>query len=161
MDHRSSILVCGALTAGFVAVFGCEAQEPKSPEKPPVIRNLPENLAPTMPSGSAAIVPRTTATPAFTLDDAKEYVASHHLPMAFAGDKKPEVIKAEFLTSKQVSDRLNGLTTGFPDNYAVCYVELQGPVTFSGPQGSRVTYNRGVLIFDAHTGNLVIGGGIP
>ena len=69
--------------------------------------------------------------------------------------------RTEFLTSREVKERLHGLTTGFAADHVLCYVELQGPFSFSGPQGVVATYSRGVLIFDAQTGNLVISGGIP
>jgi hypothetical protein len=164
MSRLAIIPICLVQIAGLVlAVSGCAAQEMRGgpPERPPPIRNLPQNLPPSIPTGSPAIAPRTAGTPAFTVDDAKAYVATHHIPMGIGREGKPEIIRAEFLSSREVSNRLNGATTGFPDNYPLCYVELQGPFTFSGPQGAKVTYNRGVLIFDAHTGNLVIGGGMP
>jgi hypothetical protein len=69
------------------------------------------------------------------------------------------VIKVEFLMSQQLSQLLGGENTGLPDNTLVCYVELQGTFTFHTPSGSTVTYSKGVEVFDAHTGNLLIAGG--
>jgi hypothetical protein len=103
-----------------------------------------------------AITPRFAAVAAFTLADAKEYVATHPLPLGADRDSKPQVTQGEFLTSQQVSERLHGVTTGFPANHVLCYVELLRPFSFTGPQGALATYRRGVLIFDAQTDNLVI-----
>jgi hypothetical protein len=146
-----------------MATFIGKAQEEKGKpaKEPPPIRNVPKNLPPTAPTGSPAIKPTTGGTPAFSVDDAKRYVATHHVPMGLSRDSKPVITRAEFLTSREITDRLHGAASGFPDDYLLCYVELQGPVTFSGPKGAKVTYNRGVLIFDAHSGNLIIGGGMP
>jgi hypothetical protein len=154
------ITVVGLVLAivGLATISSCKREEEGGS---PRIQNLPMNLPPTMPAGSAAITPHIAGTPAFSVDDAKQYVATHHVPMGLREDGKPVITRAEFLTSTELSDRLHGATTGFPSNYPLCYVELQGPVTFVGPQGLKITYNRGVLIFDARTGNLVIGGGIP
>jgi len=163
MNNRRVVVSLVLMIGCLFALSGCEAQEVKGgpPEQPPPIRNLPQNLSPTVPVGSPAITPRTTGTPSFSVDDAKQYVATHHVPMGMSRDTKPVITRAEFLTSREVSDLLHGAATGFPADHQLCYVELQGPVTFSGPQGAKVTYNRGVLIFDAQTGNLVIGGGLP
>jgi hypothetical protein len=152
------------IASGF-GITDSRAQQPAvdgATQGPPPIRELPPlNLPPTSPVGSAAITPRINAIPAFTLDDAKEYVAAHSLPLHVARDIKPTVTRIEFLTSQQVSALLHGVTTGFAANHLLCYVELQGPFSFAGPRGAIATYNRGVLIFDAQTGNLVIRGGLP
>jgi hypothetical protein len=63
--------------------------------------------------------------------------------------------------SKQVTTLLNGASTGFPVDYLLCYVELSGTFTFSGPKGATATYHRGIEIFEAHTGNFLMGGGLP
>src|SRR5262249_2395749 len=109
-----------------------------------------------VPMGSAAIKATIQGTPSFTVDAAREYVMAHPLP-AFAGRKneKPAITRAEFLTSKQVREILRGASTGFPDNQLLCYVELQGPFIFSGPPKTAVTYPRGIMIFNAATGNFI------
>jgi hypothetical protein len=120
----------------------------------------PEDSAP-LPRGSAAIKPSTTATPAFSVDDVKKFVTTHRFPFSISRDRKYSISRIEFLSSRQVSDLLNGAYTGFPDDYMLCYVELQGTFTFPGPMGSTVTYHRGIEIFDAGTGNFLISGGLP
>jgi hypothetical protein len=161
MTERGMIIAVALMLGCMTAVSVGDAQETRGGPPDERIRNVPQPLPPSAPVGSPAITARTGGTPAFTVDDVKQYVATHALPMAASGDAKPAITRVEFVTSQTVSERLNGTTTGFPADYPLCFVELQGPFTFSGPGGTKVTYNRGVLIFDAKTGNLVIGGGMP
>jgi hypothetical protein len=71
------------------------------------------------------------------------------------------VTSVAFLTSQQVSANLNGESTGLPDNTLLCFVEMRGTFTFAGGLGSLVTYSRGYELFDAHTGNILMAGGLP
>lgn len=144
-----------------VAFYGCQKTQKVQDAGPSSLRNLPVSLEPTAPAGSPAIKLRTTGNQAFTVDDAKQYVATHRLRIGLAKGGKPKVLNAEFMTSKEASQRWDGLTTGLSDDYQVCYVELEGPVVAAGPPGTKVTYNKVVLIFDAHTGNIIIEGGRP
>jgi hypothetical protein len=159
--------VCQGLAvviASGLGVVASQAQQPGTGGQPqglPPSHELPPSVAPTPPKGSAAITPHLAAVPAFTLDDARRYVVTRPLPLGAARDYKPNVTRTEFLTSRQVRERLHGVVTGFPADHVLCYVELQGPFSFPGPQGAVATYNRGVLIFDAQTGNLLISGGMP
>jgi hypothetical protein len=158
------LLGSAAIIAIGLGIAESNAQQPQidgSSQQAPPPRELSRNLAPTPPKGSSAIAPHFAAVPVFTLADAKEYVATHPLPLGAARDYKPQVTHAEFLTSQQVSERLHGVITGFLANHVLCYMELLGPFSFTGPQGALATYSRGVLIFDAETGNLVISGGMP
>jgi hypothetical protein len=149
------------LISGLISICGCKQQQQPAQEKHPSIPRLPENFPSVSPMGAPAIKPRNSTTAVIALDDVKQYVATHPLPLTFVKSGKPAITSARLLTSKQVSESSGGMATGFPDDYQLYYVELQGPVTFSGPRGTKVTYNKGVLIFDAHTGNLVISGGQP
>jgi len=161
MNRRRLQLVL--LTAISLTVADAPAQLPDASLQ----RSLPArelaSQAPASPApkGSPAITPHIAAVPAFTIDDAQQYVATHALLRGAARGYAPNVTRAEFLTSRQVSERLHGAATGYPADRVLCYVELQGPFTFPGPQGATATYSRGVLIFDAQTGNLVISGGMP
>lgn len=146
---------------GLVGIHGCNRAQNQGQEEHPSIRIPSANLAPTAPMGSPAIRPRNNGTRAFSVEDAKQYIATHQLLMGLAKGGKPTIVNAEFMSSKEVSEHWNGTTTGFPDDYQLCYIELDGPVTFVGPSGLKVTYNKAVLIFDAHSGNLVFEGGRP
>ncbi|HEX3092556.1 MAG TPA: hypothetical protein VHW72_08050 [Candidatus Angelobacter sp.] len=151
--------------------LGCSRQQQRGPApqnsgpgKAPAmdVSRLGKVSQVTVPVGSAAIKPANQSVPSFTVETAREYVMAHPFP-AFAGGKgkKPTITRAEFLTSKQVKEILRGASTGFADDQLLCYVELKGPFTFSGPPNTSVTYPRGIMIFHAATGNFVMSGGIP
>ncbi len=123
---------------------------------------MSSNVLPQTPSSSLgipAIIPRTNTSPAFTVEDAVQYVNTHPMPRAFIPTSRPTIVKTAFLTSREVSALLNGESTGLPDNTLLCYVELHGTFTFPGPSGTTVTYQTGIEVFDAHTGNFLISGG--
>jgi hypothetical protein len=161
------VLICLMASMGL----GCSRQQQHGPEpqstspgKAPAmdVSRLGKGSPITVPVGSAAIKPASESIPSFTVDAAKEYVLANP-PHAFAAGKngKLTITRAEFLTSKQVKEILRGANTGFADDQLLCYVELKGPFTFSGPPNTTVTYPRGIMIFHAATGNFVISGGIP
>jgi hypothetical protein len=68
------------------------------------------------------------------------------------------VVSVEFLTSQQVSARLDGETTGVPDGTLLCYVMIEGTYVMSAPPPINTTavVHDGVLVFNAHTGNLLM-----
>lgn len=114
------------------------------------------------PVGAPAIHPRSdlakTAGPSFTKADVVQYVAAHPIPFAVRGAAAPVVASIEFLTSQQVSTELGGESTGMPDSALLCLVHLSG--TFESDRvplgGTAYPYYDGVMVFDAHTGNLLI-----
>jgi hypothetical protein len=116
--------------------------------------------SPRPPTGSPAIKLSTTGTPGYTLDEAKQFVLAH--PIGPRTDKTAAVTitRAEFMSSKDVSTVLGGARTGFADDYMLCYVELTGTFTFSGPQGATRTFHRQFEVFDAQTGNFLMTGGL-
>ena len=155
MIKKPIVFVLIYLMAGMG--LGCSRQQQRGPEPQgasqgkavtPDVSRLGKGSQITVPEGSAAIKPTSQSVPSFTADAAREYVLAHPLP-AFAGRKneKPNITRAEFMTSKQVKQILHGASTGFPDDKVLCYVELQGPFTFSGPPNTTVTYPRGIMIF--------------
>lgn len=163
----SFVAICFMIGMGL----GCSRQQQRGPEpqnagpgRAPAmdVSRLGKESRVTVPVGSAAIKPASQGTPSFTVEAAREYVMAHPFA-AFAGGKgeKPTITRAEFLTSKQVTEILRGANTGFADDQLLCYVELKGPFTFSGPPNTNVTYPRGIMIFHAATGNFVMSGGIP
>jgi hypothetical protein len=121
--------------------------------------DLPQ-IHPLPPIGSPAIPPRSSGTPAFTLDDVKQFVMAHPLQRGSNGGKIFAITRAEFMSSKQVVELLHGESTGFPDDHMLCYVEMHGPVTFSGPPGVTLSYEGAIEVFDAQTGNFLIVGGL-
>ncbi len=118
--------------------------------------------APTGPVGVPAIHPRTTTapagTPAFTTADVEQLVKNTPMPKDMAS-WNPVIIRVTFLTSLQVSALLKD-NTGVPDERLLCYVEMQGTFSFPTPSGTGVTFQRGFEVFDAHSGNLLMSGGL-
>jgi hypothetical protein len=113
------------------------------------------------PTGDRAISSQQGVSgsgPSFTAADAAQFATTHRMWHNLS-NTPAHVIQVQFLTSQQLSQLLGGESTGLPDNTLVCYVELQGTFTFQTPSGATVTYSKGVEVFDAHTGNLLIAGG--
>lgn len=97
--------------------------------------------------------------PCFTVDDVKAYIKTHAIPRAGTVSGKPaKILSIDFITSKEASERMKGDSIGLADNAPVCYVELYGPfITGSVPYGAKpLVSNRGVEIFDARTGRLLV-----
>lgn len=126
----------------------------------PQTAHLPSPLV-----GSPAIHPQYSqtdpTTPAYTAADVIQYVGSHPMPHSISAGLHPVVVSVRFLTSNQISAMLGGESTGLPDDTLLCYVELRGTFVFPGPQSTTVTYARGFEVFDAHSGNILMGGGLP
>lgn len=63
-----------------------------------------------------------------------------------------------------MSDLLNDESTGVPDNTLLCFVEFQGNVAFvNSPPGATqpLSFSHVYEVFDAHTGNPLMQGGLP
>jgi hypothetical protein len=75
---------------------------------------IAKNAAIAVPKGVHAIEARNGQTPAFTLDDAKKFVLDHRAPGA-AG--YIDINRAEFMTSKQIYEVLDGVETGLPGEW--------------------------------------------
>lgn len=112
--------------------------------------------------GIPAITPHLSSpsTSAFTADDVRHYLETHSLPGQFslAPGTKFVIVKIVFLPSKEVT-QLAEESTGMPDSYLLCYVELHGTVKISGPNGGTGILRTIHIVFDAQTGNLLMIGG--
>jgi hypothetical protein len=122
--------------------------------------DIPDIAKLARPTGSPAIKSDTAVVPGYTLEDVKRFVGTHPIRTNDGQPRAFTISRAEFMNSKQVSDVLNGASTGFADDYMLCYVELAGIFIFSGPRGATRTYKRGFEVFDAQTGNLLMVGGL-
>jgi len=118
--------------------------------------------SPSVASGVAAIVPRASTDSALTISgakftsaDATQYVSSHRVPHA-QSSANPVVDAAVFITSQEASTRLQGETIGIPAGSLVCYVTFHGSFTVSAPPNKTVIYTKGVEVFNAQTGNLLL-----
>ncbi|MGB8347237.1 MAG: hypothetical protein WCD86_20285 [Ktedonobacteraceae bacterium] len=125
------------------------------------------------PPGVPAIVPShnvgtNTMIPAFTVSDVKSYISKNGFPGGpTVKGSSPTVLKVLFITAKQASILMRGEDTGRPDNALVCYVLLKGPFdtsSISVPSNAQQTPTAhkpvllGEMLFDAHTGNLLVWG---
>lgn len=113
------------------------------------------------PEGILAIRPHAslvgTAGPWFTAADVRDWVTTHPAGDAAAGSVTT-VVSVEFLTSAEVSVRLQGENTGVPDNTLLCLVHISGTFANTSPPPviTTVVFHEGILVFDAHSGNLLV-----
>jgi hypothetical protein len=97
----------------------------------------------------------------FSARDAGAFVEAH----GFAGGKirsttATAVEKVEFLPNREVTIRLRTSPNGLPDDTLLCLVTVRGSFDVVGPprRDGRVvnTSNTAYVVFDAHTGNLLM-----
>lgn len=129
---------------------------------------VPITSRPSHPLGIPAIKPRTALAtrngPRFTDADVRDYLAAHPLILEAApGTPTPIVKSIQFVTAAQASAMMQGESIGLPDTSSVCVVIVQGvfissygPPTFNN-SGASASVTTKTLIFDAQTGNLLIG----
>jgi hypothetical protein len=116
---------------------------------------LPQGT-PKRPQGSPALTVQPGAPQPFTLADVTSYFNTHNLPKNGADLTQLHVSSLEFLTSKQVSERLDGEPTGLDDNDKIGFVTLTGQFVFTGPSGKSARFSQAYAAFDAATGNLLM-----
>lgn len=121
-------------------------------------------VTPQQQIGAAAIAPSSSGT--ITKTDVMNYVQTHNLPFNSAALSAHQVESISFITSKEVNTILNQTNTYIPDNYPLCLVTFFGAFNFPHPpvitaKQQPFTYNRAFEVFDAKTGNLLMGGGLP
>src|SRR2546425_12697912 len=135
------LLACSsAMIVTLIFAIGCEQQKGRiKPDGQSVGLNAAE-------IGSPAIRPHLKATPSFTLDEARSYVATHPFP----GNSHPSaiaVVSAQFVTSRTAAALAGGEPTGLVDTSLVCFVEVRGELRFLGPPGVELTYRAGYEVF--------------
>jgi hypothetical protein len=109
--------------------------------------------------GSPAIRPATVSTdPAlrsFSADDARSYIANHPHPDQAVGAAPATITSVEFLPAQTIDARLGG-NTGMRPTTLLCLVTLHGSFDLAGPHGVSRSAETAYLIFDAHSGNIVV-----
>ncbi|GHO90167.1 hypothetical protein KSF_002150 [Reticulibacter mediterranei] len=117
--------------------------------------------------GEPAIKPTLNGVPAFTKHDVVLYIKSRPMLFTDAPGSSITITEADvtFMTSKQVNAIINRQGLGIPDNYPLCFAQLLGNFPFPGPSTDNgkpvtVTYRYAYEVFDAKTGNLLMGGGL-
>lgn len=120
-----------------------------------------------MLAGLPAIKPRLATTdgasPTFTAEDVRAFIASQSLPSQVVGSSVT-VEQVEFITNRDLRARFHE-DTGGPDTRLLCVVTLRGQFAFPLPsviqRKSGKTHATATLIrqvYDARTGNRLIEG---
>ncbi len=160
MNRAKAFIPLVVVTFAASCMVSCKHAEP--PQPAPNYDELTQRAEQgphALPTGRAAIKPTLSGVPSFSLDAARAYAESGRIPIGVA--RNVHATDAKFLTSTEVSKRLDGATTGLPDDAQLCFVEMQGDFTFAGPSGSDPHFTRGFEVFDAKSGNLLLSGGLP
>ena len=160
IPERCTTLSAILLAAASGLLQGCHQQPAQqSPEAPKGISFPLPTGKPMRPQGLAAIAVAKGATSLFTKADVAKYFTTHNLPRLAGKPGQVHVVSLEFLTSRQVSDRLHGESTGLPDGDPVGFATLSGTFGVSGPPPAKpVTYSSAFAAFDGTTGNLLMAG---
>jgi hypothetical protein len=145
-----TILILGAL-----ALTGCDSSCAGKPQEKIALK-MPTGT-PRRPQGSAALTVRA-GDPPFTRDDVVTYFKTHQLPKSLGSPDQVTVENLEFLTSDDVTKRLDGASTGLAATDRVAFVTLSGVFIFTGPQTKPAQFRRAYAVFDAVTGNLLMVG---
>ncbi|MDQ2828021.1 MAG: hypothetical protein M3Y74_03115 [Chloroflexota bacterium] len=129
----------------------------------------------TYPSGAPAIHPRNAVsgapTPGYTADDVRHYLAARP-PFSTADGQPPTIDTILFTQASRARALLRGASVGRPDEALVCLVVLRGALIPRDEDEGMVRPPRdglwkvrpapiGVIVFDAHTGNLLVRGRQP
>ncbi len=108
-------------------------------------------------SGYTAIQPYLDIIPAFTEDDVRQYVLTHHFSQGnIAYVEEPKLERIVYTTSEE-AHKVTGSSTGYDEEQMVFFAELSGTFAFfGGPQpGTKDTFYRLFVEFDAQTGNVL------
>lgn len=107
--------------------------------------------------GSAIRLMKNDGGP-ITQSDVIKYVRAAGMPRTLGPAHSITVTRADLLTSSEISARLHGEQTGYPDNATLWFVEIHGTFVFPAYHGQVVTSHIGYQVFDPITGNLVMFG---
>lgn len=165
------LLVIGSIAANT----SISASSTPLPKHPPVqdVRStfqINQTYVPGNPAIHVHILPGVTVNspsiPTFSQDDVVIFLNKYGFyagPVVQGAHLK--IVSIQFVTAKQASKLMEGESVGRPDSYLVCYVKVQGPFTLvnvSMPYQSngkkKTTAKFGDMVFDGHTGNVLVWG---
>ena len=150
-------LAMNSINLAPVAQVGADSVSANNPAATVIV----PKAAPQQPSGIPAIPAIPGKNPAFSKDDVVKYFQANNLPKNLGPLQDIHVVSVEFITSQDVSKRLQDEPTGFPDSYSMCYVTLSGKFIFADPQkGNQRVFDHAFAVFDSTTGNLLLAGTI-
>jgi hypothetical protein len=142
------------VVAALSGLIGCK--RPHRPENAVELK-MPEGT-PKRPQGIQGLAVKAGPQP-FTKDDVTQFIQTHRLAKSVGDISKLQVESLEIITAREVTTRLQGVSTGLPDDYRVAFVTIRGPAYFTGPRNSRpVAFDTVYALFDATTGNLLMSG---
>jgi hypothetical protein len=148
--NKQSVSLLLLLGLGMTAA--CHREHPEGER---IAMKLPQGT-PKRPQGSSALTVNPGASQPFSRQDVVDYFKTHNLPKNGGDLSQIQVSSLEFLTSKEVSRRLDGEPTGLDDNEKIGFVILTGQFLFTGPPGRSARFNQAYAAFDAVTGNLLM-----
>jgi hypothetical protein len=153
--YRTTVAIL-VLIGALAFLMGCHHRDDDDKQKKLAL-HLPTGT-PKRPQGMTALTVNSGAAQPFTKADVIAYFKTHNLPKNSASTTQIQVDTLEFLTSKEVSQRLQGVMTGLGDNDRVGFVILTGTFIFTGPgtDSKAARFNRAYAVFDAVTGNLLM-----
>jgi hypothetical protein len=157
---RCTLFTATLLAATLGSLAGCRQHpvETHPAGQKPVALQLPQGT-PMRPQGLPAIKTTPGSPAPLSKNDVASYFTTHNLPSLSAKTGQVHVVSVEFLTSKQVSDRLQGESTGIPDGDPVAFATLSGTFTVSSPLKTKLaTFSSAYAVFDGGTGNLLMAG---
>lgn len=92
----------------------------------------------------------------FTEADVMAYFAGHRPSYAVAAQPAPVVVGVQFESARDANAQL-GTSINVPDDTLLCVVRLTGTFLGDTPPGIKAyVYHDGHMVFDAHTGNLLV-----
>jgi len=113
---------------------------------------------PKRPQGMPGLSVKPGAVP-FTKEEVTQFIQTHRLARSIGDISQLQVESLEFLTAREVTARLQGASTGLPNDHRVAFAIIRGPIYFTGPQTSRpIAFDTAYALFDATTGNLLMSG---
>ena len=116
--------------------------------------------SPQRPKGIRALEIKPGRVP-FTTNDVALYVQTHRLAKSVGDLSQLRVESLELITARELTTRLQGVSTGLPSRERVGFAIIRGPIYFTGPRpGKPVEFERGYVVFDASTGNLLMSGSL-
>jgi len=114
--------------------------------------------------GSPAITPHLAGggntRPTYTDADIVSVVTHNPMPHTVNPSAYPTVMTVGCTTDQAIRAMLHGEEPGEAPNSLLCYAIVRGTFTFPGPGSSSVTYHKGIEVFDGHTGNIILWGGL-
>jgi hypothetical protein len=155
-----SILLLSALLAGFAGCRRGDGDGDRDDGNKKRALALPKGPG-KRPQGMTALKANAGAVQPFSKNDVVAYFKAKNLPRNSSATTQFTVQSLEFITSGEVTKRLEGVTTGLPDNDRVGFVTLVGTFIFTGPPKSKpAVFRQAYAVFDAASGNLLLVGSL-